>query len=218
MPKKTESRTQLIAEIDELRARLAEAEEALRVARSSAVDTRAVSGERAVTDNGMPQGGIVFLDQTAERSAQEALRESAANLRRAQEIAHIGSWTYDLTSRITWSDEMYCIYGVSPAAFTRDAEAFISLIHSDDRAAMQAWIDACTAGQKPGELVFRAVHPDGTLHYINGRGELICDAEGRPSHMVGTAQDITERKRAEAALAAERALLRARVLKMNVQD
>jgi|GEM_PF-2355357 len=145
--------------------------------------------------------GVAFiLDITDQKKAEEALHESEMNLKRAQEIAQIGSWIFDLSGRMSWSDEMYRIYGVSPDTFTLHAESFINLIHPDDRSAMQEWIRACTAGEKPGELEFHTILPDGTVRNISGRGELICDAEERPTHMSGTAQDITERKLAEEAL------------------
>ncbi len=129
--------------------------------------------------------------------SDEALRKSEELLSEAQRIAHIGSWTYDLAGHLTWSDETYRIYGVSPGVFTLNAEAFINLIHPDDRPAMQAWITACVAGEKPGEHEFRAILPDGAVRWIRGRGELKYEAENRPVYLTGTAQDITERKKFE---------------------
>ncbi|MFH0988637.1 MAG: PAS domain S-box protein [bacterium] len=142
----------------------------------------------------------ISRDITERKRMEDALRESETNLKRAQETANLGSWVYDLSGRLSWSDEMYRIYGVSPETFTPNAESFINLIHPDDRLAMQEWIRACTAGEKSGELEFRTILPDGTIRIISGRGVLICDTVGRPTHMSGTAQDITERKRAEEAI------------------
>jgi len=92
------------------------------------------------------------------------------------------------------------IYGVSPETFSPNTESFIPLIHADDRPAIQAWIDVCSADKKPGTLEFRTVWPDGRVHFIGGRGELIRDADGRPTKMSGTAQDITDHKQAESSL------------------
>ncbi|MDT8376291.1 MAG: PAS domain S-box protein [Mariprofundaceae bacterium] len=128
------------------------------------------------------------------------LHKSEQHLRQAQTIAHIGSWRSDMAGRITWSDETYRIYGVSPETFTPTTETFISLIHPDDQAAMQAWIDACASGEKPGPLEFRCVRPDGAICYIESQGGLVADAGGGADYMTGTAQDITERKQAEEAL------------------
>jgi diguanylate cyclase (GGDEF)-like protein/PAS domain S-box-containing protein len=155
-------------------------------------------------------------DFTERRLAKSALQESERNLRQAQAIAHIGSWTSDMSGLVTWSDELYRIYGVSPATFTPTAEAFINLIHPDDQPAMQAWMDACASGENPDALEFRCVWPDGTIRYIQGQGALFYDAEGKPSHMAGTGRDITERKQAEQALQRSEARLRAIITAMPV--
>ena len=152
-----------------------------------------------IVKDGVVMGAVVtFQDTTEHKRAEEALREKEHLLSESQRIAHIGSWLCDLTGRIAWSDETYRIYGVSPDTFTPNAKSFLDLVHPEDRPAMQAWIAACWAGEKPGELEFRSILPDGTVRFIGGRGELKRDAEGRPTHMAGTAQCITARKQAEA--------------------
>ena len=139
-------------------------------------------------------------DITERKLARIALKESEHNYKEAQAIAHIGSWHYVLAGQLTWSDELYRIYGVSPETFTPSVETLIKLIHPDDRPAMQAWINTCASGQQVGTLEFRCVWPDGTIRYISGQGKLTLDADGKPIHMAGTAQDITERKLVELAL------------------
>jgi two-component system, cell cycle sensor histidine kinase and response regulator CckA len=136
----------------------------------------------------------LIRDITERKRVEQALRESEANLNRAQETANMGSWVDDLSGRLLWSNGMYRIYGVSRSTFTPNDESFINLVHPDDRPAMNEWLRACVAGEKPGELEFRTVFPDGTIHYFRGCGDLVCDAGGRPTHMSGTAQDITEQK------------------------
>ncbi|MBI5374267.1 MAG: PAS domain S-box protein [Candidatus Schekmanbacteria bacterium] len=147
------------------------------------------------------------VDITKRKRMETALLEKEHLLSESQRIAHIGSWFYDMRGRILWSDEMYRIYGVSPETFTLNAASFINLIHPDDQSAMQTWIDACMAGEKPGELEFRTIHPDGTIRFVSGRGELKYDAENKPAYMAGTAQDITERKSVEKALQRNEQLL-----------
>ena len=140
------------------------------------------------------------IDITERKLANEALQVSEANLKKAQEIGKMGSWTYDMSGNITFSDELYRIYGISRETFGHDKASLFSIIHPEDRPAMQAWIDDCAAQKRPGELLLRMVWPDGTVRHISGRGELICDADGKPLLMAGTAQDITEAKLAEASL------------------
>jgi len=141
-----------------------------------------------------------IIDITEREKAAGKIRESENNLRKAQAIAKVGSWIYHFDGSISWSEEMYRIYGVSQKTFILNAQSFINMIHPDDVQAMQKWIGSCTANEKPGELVFRIIQPDGSICFISGQGELICDSENRPIYLSGTAQDITERKLAEAAL------------------
>ena len=132
----------------------------------------------------------------------EVTREQRELLSESQRVAHIGNWRYYRTGRITWSDETYRIYGCSPDTFTPNADLFLNLIHPEDRTAMQAWIAACLAGEKPRELESRAVLHDGRVRIIKSRGDLRCGIDGKPAYIAGTAQDITEQKQAEEALQA----------------
>ncbi|MDD1625127.1 MAG: diguanylate cyclase [Methylococcaceae bacterium] len=119
-------------------------------------------------------------------------------LKQALSIARIGSWGYDTTSgQLMWSDELYQIYGVSPETFTPSVENLITLIHPDDQAAMRAWIAAYASGQKTKTMEFRCMWPDGTIRYIEKQGNLKFDSKEKRNHLVGTAQDITERKLVE---------------------
>lgn len=125
------------------------------------------------------------------------LQEKEYLLSESQRIAHVGSWHYELTGKLSWSDETYRIYRVSPETFTPTVESLLSLIHSDDKLAMQAWIGACAAGNKPGPLEFRINAPDGTARVLSGYGELQFEAGNKPSNLIGIVHDITERKLAE---------------------
>lgn len=144
-------------------------------------------------------------ERSARARLEKAVVQRTIELGRAQAIAHIGSWNYDLvTGAITWSDELYRIYGVTPDTFIPGVENLIALIHPDDREGMLAWIAACASGQNPGALEFRCVWPDGTVHDIEGQGELVRDADGKSVGMSGTGQDITERKQLASELARTR--------------
>ena len=129
--------------------------------------------------------------------AAEALRQSEENLKKAQKIAKLGSWRYELSGRISWSEELYRVYEVSPETFTPTVESLIGLIYPADRPLMQEWLRACAAGEKPGELVFRTVSRGGGIRFISGFGELVCGPDGKPAYMAGTAMDITKGMTAE---------------------
>ncbi len=149
--------------------------------------------------------------ELAERArVEDELREKESRLAESQRIARVGSWALDVPSHeVTWSDEAYRIYGVSPESFVPSAESLIGLLHPDDRAAMQEWIRACLADERPGPLEFRSIHPDGSTRTLNGLGELTFDAAGSPVRMIGTVQDVTERKQAEVQLRESEARFRA---------
>lgn len=164
-------------------------------------ETRWVLGratsERDAMGNMVGYVGTI-TDITEHKRTLSALQKKESQLRQAQSIAHIGSWDHDLvTGQLTWTDELYRIFGVSPDTFTPNIENFIDLIHPDDQPAMQAWIQSCISGDKPGSLEFRCVWPDGTIHHIEGQGELFLDAYGKPIQISGTGQNITERKKAQ---------------------
>ena len=137
------------------------------------------------------------MDITERKRAEEALLNSELNLRQAQEVSHMGSWAYDLNGRMIWSAESYRVFGVSPENFAPNTQSFIKLLHPDDQAGMQAWIERCFAGNDSDALLFRAIRSDGSVHDIETHGALLVDADGKPHHLSGTFQDITERKRVE---------------------
>lgn len=130
----------------------------------------------------------------------DELRAKESDLKKSQEIAKVGSWSYDLSGALTWSDELFRIYGLEPGSISPDVGYFFDIIHPDDRQTMEQWIAACMAGESPGALEFRVILPDGKVRVISGRGELSYLGDGTPARMSGTAQDVTDRKEAESAL------------------
>jgi PAS domain S-box-containing protein len=134
-------------------------------------------------------------DISALKHVQEILQEKEWMLSQSQRIAHIGSWSLDLTSGyLSWSDEMYPIYGVTKETFGHSSEAFINLIHPEDNDAMSMWMSDCLNGHEARQLDFRIILPDGTIRFICGSGELQYDDMNKPLRMLGSAQDISERK------------------------
>ncbi len=145
--------------------------------------------------DGAPGCRVVLSDITARKQAEESLQDKEAILSESQRIAHIGSWRIELASGfISWSEEMYRLYGVAPDTFAHSMASYLALIHPGDVAAVQAWHSACLAGKEPQALDFRIILPDGKVRFIRGSCEVQYDQVGRPFSMVGSAQDITEHK------------------------
>jgi PAS domain S-box-containing protein len=132
------------------------------------------------------------------KKAEEALRESEANLSRAQAIAHIGSWHLDLIrNRVTWSDEVFRIFGI-PKGTALTYEAFLATVHPEDRERVySAWVSALRG--EPYDIEHRVV-VSGTLKWVREKGQAAFDSHGTAIDGIGTVQDITERKHAEAEL------------------
>jgi len=152
-----------------------------------------------IDTNGTVMGvASLVLDITEGQRAEEALKENEQLLSESQRAAHVGSWSWDLaTDAMAWTPELYRVFGVSPDTFVPSGEALLSVIHPDDRTAVQSWIVACMAGEEPPALEFRVNLAGGGVRYIYGRGSLVRDAENQPVRMTGIGQDITDRKQAE---------------------
>ena len=130
------------------------------------------------------------------RGAGRELARAHARLDEAQELAHIGSWDWDIPGdRVTWSNELYRLWGVEPGAAGLTYSWYLSSVHPDDRELARRMIDRAFREHAPFSFEHRVEQPDGSVRWIHGRGRVITDDSGEPVRMLGTAQDITERKR-----------------------
>ncbi len=151
-------------------------------------------------------------DITARKQAEQALRFSEQMLKHAQAVAKLGNWTWNLKlGEVTWSDEMYQMFGIDKSSVTgRLGEAISKVIHPEDLPIFMPSQSWALAEQKPIE--YRVILPDRSIRTIWAKaGETIMDEAGTPFLLTGIAQDITERKQAEEALRMARDELELRV-------
>ncbi len=132
-------------------------------------------------------------------NALQALRESENKLLRAQSVAHVGSFTYDVAvDRVELSAEACRIYGVAEGTVASYWQ-YLAWVYPDDRAALiEEWRSALSAGH-PFAHEHRILSGNAVRH-VRLHAEVVCGADGRPLRGVGTTQDITDRKQAEEVL------------------
>ena len=148
--------------------------------------------------NDLAYGISALRHRTERKRAEETLRKREGDLQLAQQIGHIGSWESDpVAGTLVWSEEVYRIFGCNPAAFVPTREAFIQLVHAEDRARVREAVAESIRNGADYELEHRIRRADGTERVVHERGCFLWDASGKAGRLVGTVQDITERKKLE---------------------
>ena len=168
----------------------------------------AITAERGRAQAALVAAHLALEEKVGERTA--ALARTQSRLVEAQELSQIGSWEWDVARDVvTWSDELYRIYGVDPADHEATFGGYLALVHPDDRERVEQHVGRALADGTSFAFDERIVRPDGTVLTLASRGQVHRDADGRPLRMVGICQDVTESRRAERALRAseERARL-----------
>lgn len=133
--------------------------------------------------------------KSARDQLEDRVRERTSELANAQRIARLGSWEWDVRRNlVTWSDELFRIFGHDKAIFGASYEAFVDCVHPGDRERVSAAVKRAHASGEAFLILHRVV-VDGAIRWIEGRGAVELGADGKPVRMVGTAQDVTERER-----------------------
>jgi PAS domain-containing protein len=144
--------------------------------------------------------GFVVTEITGSRKTEDALRVSQQSLELAHAAAGIGTYDFDIATGVgRCSEHWRPLYGLPPSDRGASLEEWASWIHPEDRERVVEGAMLQIEGV-PTSAEFRVIWPDGTLHWLFVKGNLICDAQGNPSRTVGVTMDITERKFGEAAL------------------
>ena len=141
---------------------------------------------------------VVFSDITARKLSEDALRLSTGMLAEAQRIAHLGHWSLDLVrNHLVWSDEVYRIFGLAPDEFAATYEAFLAMVHPEDREMVDRAYRDSVKNLGSYDVEHRIVLKSGEIRYVNERGVTKYDESGRPVHSLGTVLDISERKHSQ---------------------
>ncbi len=134
-----------------------------------------------------------IMDITEQKIKEKKLRESKKQLDEAQRIAHIGSWILDITTnKLIWSDEIYRIFEIDPENFGASYEAFLNLIHPDDKEKVNKAYRDSLEKQEPYKVIHRIKLKDGRIKWVEENCETYYDDQKNALRSVGTVQDITE--------------------------
>ncbi|MBN2711934.1 MAG: PAS domain S-box protein [Planctomycetes bacterium] len=137
-------------------------------------------------------------DITEPKNAEIALRRERQRSEDAQRLAHFGYWDWHIPSgQVTWSNEVYCIFGLSKKDFAPSIQGILERAHPEDRDMGDRLIKQAIANRRPGRYEMRIFRPDGEMRWFESNFEPFFDESGALEYIIGTAHDVTERKRAE---------------------
>lgn len=123
------------------------------------------------------------------------LEEKRARLAEAQHLARMGSWEWRIAEdRISWSDEVFRIFGLDPAEFDPTYENYIGSVHPEDRDRVRRTVTEAVTDNRSYRIEHRIQTPAGEVKNVYGEGRIKVDSTGRPVRLFGIVQDITEKK------------------------
>jgi len=139
-----------------------------------------------------------YSDISERKEKEETIRKNELLLTTSQEIAHIGSWEYNIiTEKVEWTKEIYSIRGIDPIKDKANYSIFINGIHPDDKAMVNAKLMEAINNTISFNIHYRIIKPDGEIRIVNDIGNTIVNAEGKNEIIRGTIQDVTLRKKIE---------------------
>jgi PAS domain S-box-containing protein len=143
-----------------------------------------------------------FLRELRQREAlSAALRENSDRLRLALESSETGTWTWNkATDRSIGDENVHRIFGVAPDAYPGTGEAFLRLVHADDRDNVRRAIESCMADGASYDIVYRIYRGDGAIRWIHSRGEPLRGADGALVGLIGVCHDTTSQRQVQDAL------------------
>ncbi|MEO8429088.1 MAG: PAS domain S-box protein [Verrucomicrobiota bacterium] len=162
------------------------------------IDVEVVS--HALVFDAHPSRLVLCHDVTEQRRAEEALRQSEANLARAQAIAHLGSYEINVqgSGMVRWSAETFRILGLDPAKGELSTEEYLNcVVHPEDQTLVRESTDRAMKEGTRHDLEYRIVRPDSSIRHVHSIAEPVLGADNKVARLPGTFQDVTERKQLE---------------------
>jgi PAS domain S-box-containing protein len=146
-------------------------------------------------EDNAPIGAVVIArDVTEQQLAQATLAEIVARMEEGEEMAHIGSWVWDLrTGAVQWSNEFHRIHAVDPLEFDGTFDCYLSYIHPDDRNHVRLKMAESLRSGRPVDLQYRPVRADGEQHEVQVRAQPALGSDGAAVGLRGIGQDVTHR-------------------------
>ncbi|MFN6540262.1 MAG: PAS domain-containing protein [Nostoc sp. EkiNYC01] len=149
------------------------------------------------------------------QQAETKLRDSEERIRLATTAAEVGMWFWNLTTNeLIWTEKCQQLFGLSPETEISH-EVFLNCVYPEDRKSIEEEIARSLEEKVDCDIEYRIIWPDGSIHWIDAKGRVFYDADGKPVKLTGTAQDITQRKQAENALRQRETQLR-RLVDSNI--
>ncbi len=140
-------------------------------------------------------------DITDRRQAETSLQESEAFFKLALDATNIGSWDWcPTTNKVLWNDNHFRLLGLVPNGVESSYQAWRDRVHLDDIERVEQAVAQALKNRTDYEAEYRVVHPDGSVHWLNGRGRGVYSESGQVIRMIGVVLDMTDRKRSEEAL------------------
>ncbi|GAB1543442.1 hypothetical protein NUACC21_61160 [Scytonema sp. NUACC21] len=153
-------------------------------------------------ENGKPIRMVgAVLDITAIKHVEDALRQNEAHLAMAQRVAQVGSWEFDLEKqKIIWSETTFNHWGIDPTQLEPSYGELLERVYPDDRELLRQAVERVIVEGVPYAFDLRILRPDGSIRYLDSRGEPLFNEAGQVIKLIGTSMDITDRKQTELAL------------------
>lgn len=150
-------------------------------------------------DDGAVVGTVAAADDvTDQRMAEQRAADLSQHFQLALEAGDLGTWRWDMTTgAVTWDERLERVFGLEPGGFDGTFDTYVSLLHPEDRDEVLRVVRSAVDSKSSYQVDHRVVWPDGSVHWLQGRGSVTLDDAGAVTGTIGCSGDITTSKAAE---------------------